>query len=75
MPSSAMWSLPVIALVTYLFAFPHYKFRSQLIFFIGIVGFTVQMALVDTQGAQVCACIGLALISVINIFRFTAPQL
>lgn len=74
MASSAIWSLPAIALVTYIFAFPHYKFRSQILFFLGIIAFTLQLAFVDTSEARICACVGLALISVINVFRFTAPQ-
>ena len=74
MGSTAMWCLPVIALVTYVFAFPHYKFRSQLIFFVGIVAFSVQLALVDTVEAKVCACIGLGIIAAVNVLRFTAPQ-
>lgn len=74
MDSTAIWCLPGIALVTYLFAFPHYKFRSQLLFFILIAAFSAQLAFVDTQEAKIFACIGLGFVSVINVFRFTAPQ-
>jgi hypothetical protein len=70
----AMYTLPAIAFITYLFAFAHYKFRSQLIFFVLIAAFTAQLLLVKTPGGRICACIGLGFVSVVNIFRFTAPQ-
>ena len=72
---TAMWSLPVVAVATYIFAFPHYKFRSQLLFFILIVAFTLQLIFVPTTEGRICACIGLGFVSVINVLRFTAPQL
>jgi hypothetical protein len=72
---TAIWCLPAVALATYIFAFPHYKFRSQLIFFVLIVLFTLQLIFVVTVEGRVCACIGLGLVSAINILRFTAPQL
>lgn len=71
---AALASLPVVALVTYVFAFPHYKFRSQLLFFLLIVAFTLLLFLTETTKGLVWACVGLGGVTVINVLRFTAPQ-
>jgi len=72
---TAIFCLPAVALVTYLFAFPHYKFRSQLLFFLLIVVFTLLIAFAETTKGLVWGCIGLGGVSVINVLRFTAPQI
>lgn len=71
------FAVPVLALVTYLFAFPHYKFSTQIVFFLiiiitAIVMFTGSVNLINRR--MICCAI-LGLVMCINVLRITSPQI